>query len=120
MQRTAPAMPYVQRNSAGRIVALMASGTSGEFLPPQHPEVIEFLATPSGDGSEDTANVDLFVSDLKMIRVIEDVIDILIAKNVIMFSELPLPVQEKILQKKGQREKLFGGVGNILSDGEIF
>ena len=38
--------------------------------------------------------------DLDMVRVIEDVIDILIDKNIMLFTDLPDPVQNKILFKK--------------------
>ena len=58
--------------------------------------------------------IEMLVSDLKMIRVIEDVIDILMAKNLIIFSDLPSAVQEKILKQKGRREKLFGTGGDII------
>ena len=107
-------MPYVQRDEHGRISALTAAaGSSAEFLPTEHPEVIQFLAA---DGH--TPSIDLLLADIKMIRVIEDLIDILISKNVIMFSELPAPVQHKLLQKKGQREKLFGGASNLIGSEE--
>jgi len=91
----------------------MSGGSSGEFLPVEHPEVLQFLAGPAEGGGADASGLEMLLSDLKLIRVIEDVIDLLIAKRVIIFSELPLPVQQKILQKKGKREKLFGG-GDII------
>ncbi|OIQ92480.1 hypothetical protein GALL_255530 [mine drainage metagenome] len=107
-------MPYVERDERGAISSLTRSGgNSGEFLPGDHPEVLLFLAGATEGGGADGAGLELLLSDLKLIRVIEDVIDLLIAKRVIIFSELPLPVQQKILQKKGKREKLFGG-GDIL------
>jgi len=121
-------MPYLERNSSGAVVALTSepSGPEAEFVAPDHPDVLLFLAAGPGrpDSSsrsaDGNANIDLLATDLSMIRVIEDVIDILITKNIIMFSELPLPVQEKLLRKKGQREKLFG-VGDVIgnSDEEV-
>ena len=108
-------MPYIQRNDEGRISSLTLSGdASSEFLPVEHPEVLQFLAVQAGDKAGDTSSLEMLLSDLKLIRVIEDVIDLLIAKRVIIFSELPLPVQQKILLKKGKREKLFGGGVDIL------
>ena len=108
-------MPYIDRNEEGRISALTMSGdASREFLPVEHPEVLQFLAGPAEEGESGTSGVEMLFSDLKLIRVIEDVIDLLIAKRVIIFSELPLPVQQKILQKKGKREALFGGGVDIL------
>lgn len=110
-------MPYVERNAAGIVVAMTAEPgpSSREQLPAMHPDVLHFLAADARGEGEDG----LLAADLKMIRVIEDVIDLLVSKNVIMFSELPVPVQNKILAKKGQREKLFGSGGSILSEGDI-
>lgn len=108
-------MPYIQRNEQGKIFSLTMSGEATcEFLPVEHPEVLQFLAGPTEEGENGTSSLEMLFSDLKLIRVIEDVIDLLIAKRVIIFSELPLPVQQKILQKKGKREKLFGAGVDIL------
>lgn len=107
-------MPYIQRDEHGKVVALtFAEGTSSEFLPAENPEILQFLA-----GKDDASSLELLLSDLKMIRVIEDLIDIMIAKNIIIFSELPLPVQQKILLKKGHRDKLFGSGGDIIGSEE--
>lgn len=116
-------MPYVQRNPSGDVVALTAEpGESRETLCADAPEVIAFLAGVSDAGEHKSGNAgsagDLLLADLKMIRVIEDVIDLLIAKNVIIFSELPAAVQSKILQKRGQREKLFGSGADIIGSDE--
>ncbi len=111
------AMPYVERNEQGSISSLRQSGGSdSEFLPVEHPEVLQFLVASADDAGENVSSIEMLFSDLKLIRVIEDVIDLLIAKGVIIFSELPLPVQQKILQKKGKREKLFGEVDIIGSE----
>ncbi len=110
-------MPFVQRNADGCIVSLLGeSGMVSEFLPPAHPEVIEFLARGTQAGSD--ASLALLQEDLKLIRAIEDVIDLLISKNLIIFSDLPLPVQQKILKKRGTREKLFGSGSDILGSEE--
>jgi len=108
-------MPYIQRNEEGRISTLTMSGDAPcEFLPVEHPEVLQFLSAPAGSNAGNTSDLEMLLSDLKLIRVIEDVIDLLIAKRIIIFSELPLPVQQKILLKKGKRDKLFGSGGDIL------
>lgn len=106
-------MPYVQRDPAGKILALTSEpGASGEILPAEHPEVLQFLSqTPSGSSE---LNLAFLMEDLKMIRAIEDVIDLLISKNVIIFSELPVAVQQKILKKRGYRERLFGQGGSLI------
>ncbi len=113
-------MPYLKRNSAGDVIALTTSQSEDavEWAAADSPDVLVFLATTNTAPDPGQANkLEMLAADLSLIRVIEDVIDILIAKNVIIFSELPPPVQEKLLRKKGQREKLFGE-GDILSSDE--
>ena len=44
--------------------------------------------------------------DADFIRVLEDVIDLLIDKSVIQFTELPDPVQSKLLNRRRYREEL--------------
>ena len=110
-------MPFVQRNHDGQIIAITQSASgSGEYLPVDHPELAIFLASPGMSDGPEMKSLQMLFSDLKMIRVIEDVIDILMAKNLIIFSDLPPAVQEKILQQKGRREKLFGVGGDIIAD----
>lgn len=55
--------------------------------------------TDSGSGVFET-------SDMKLIRVIEDVIDLLITKNVICITELPPPVQAKLMERRSLRHSL--------------
>ena len=101
-------MPYVQRNQAGSIVSLTALPVSDkdQFVLPSDPEVIHFLSHPMvGDIKSEKPAMELFAADLKMIRVVEDLIDLLTAKGIIMFSELPAVAQEKILCKKTVREQ---------------
>jgi hypothetical protein len=112
-------MPYVQRNADGRIDTLTGEpGSTTEFLPGEHPEVLQFLAQHQGAGSPDEAGLALLQEDLKLIRAIEDIIDLLISKNVIIFSELPVAVQQKIMKKRGYREKLFGVGGDLIGSEE--
>lgn len=42
-------------------------------------------------------------TDLEMIRVYEDVVDVLISKRVICLTDLPLAAQEKLLRRKHMR-----------------
>lgn len=44
--------------------------------------------------------------DTGMIRALEDVVELLMAKNVIMFTDLPEQVQNKLNEKKAIRSKL--------------
>ena len=108
-------MPFIKRNSDGQIVAITQSlEVGGDCLPVDHPELLGFLASSGISDAENLKGLEMLSSDLKMIRVIEDVIDILISKNLIIFSDLPLAVQEKLLLQKGRRERLFGAGVDII------
>ncbi len=109
-------MPFIRRTAEGAIDSLHRRDEGGvEFLPDDHPDVRAFLgaAPAQGDG---------FASlDADFIRVIEDVIDTLISKNVINITDLPLEAQTKLFGRKGYREragqdalKLFGDDGSSI------
>ncbi len=115
-------MPYVQRNPSGVIVSLTVLPVSKEdqFLKPDDPEVIKFLSHPEIGGDLRTqSEFELFAADLKMIRVVEDLIDLLTQKGIIMFSELPAPVQEKILCKKSARESFQHSCDILVNDNSL-
>lgn len=62
-------------------------------------------------------------ADADFIRVLEDVIDLLVDKEVIQFTELPGPVQSKLLNRRRYREALRGpsDTTHLLdADDEIF
>lgn len=50
--------------------------------------------------------VELLRSDLEMIRVYEDVVDVLISKRIICLTDLPRAAQEKLLRRKHLRSLL--------------
>lgn len=96
-------MPYVKRDENGQIVMVseVARADALEALAVDAPELRAFVErlTDSGSGVFET-------SDMKLIRVIEDVIDLLIAKNVICITELPPPVQTKLMERRSLRQSL--------------
>jgi len=57
-------------------------------------------------------------SDLEIARVTEDLIYLLVQKNVILFTELPEIVQDKLLSREKLRDKLSGAIISPLSDDE--
>jgi hypothetical protein len=92
-------MPYVRRDDAGRIDSLHRSAQPGcELLPDDHPDVQAFV----GNGGKD----DFSRLDADFVRVIEDVIDTLIVKNVINITELPEQAQAKLFARKSFRERV--------------
>ena len=133
-------MPYIQRDDQGRIDSLHrhASPLASEFLPDDDPEVLAFVGVGvvSGSGAAATAGSDtggdaggdaggdsLVRMDASFVRVIEDLIDLLMVKNVITLTDLPIQAQNKLLARKSFRDKsgasslrLFGDAG---SDGPL-
>lgn len=97
-------MPYVSRGPDGKVTALFESPRqeAGEELPVSHPDIAEFLSTAGGTTQD--ARQQLVQSDLDMIRVIEDLIELLIQKGTILITDLPEGAQEKLMQ----RQKLRG------------
>jgi hypothetical protein len=91
-------MPYVARNTDGRISAVAAEATdaANEWLDPAQPELQEFLARimPVDD---------LARSDQPLIRVVEDLVNTLIDKNLIRFTDLPEAAQQKLMLRRSLR-----------------
>ncbi len=109
-------MPYVVRNAAGEIEALRRDGAAdgAEELPVDHPDVVAFL----GNGSPDVLHA-LSVSDADMARITEDLIDCLIAKNIINFTDLPDAAQAKLIARRKLRAKL-SPLQELIEDDEDF
>ena len=60
---------------------------------------------PDDAAARDPA-AELMRSDADMVRVLEDLIDVLIERGVIKFTDLPKPAQVKLLQRKDSRTNL--------------
>ena len=85
---------------------LIASLTAGQIafdqVPPNDPELRAFLQ----DAGNDQARERLSEPDLEMVRVIEDLVDVLIGKNVFNFTDLPRIAQKKLLNRRQLRRNL--------------
>ena len=93
-------MPYVRRNPSGAIDSLhrQPDAWADEFLPDEHAEVQSFIGRPvEGDGFSRL--------DADFVRVIEDVIDTLIVKNILNITDLPAEAQAKLFARKSFRER---------------
>ncbi|MCM1511822.1 MAG: hypothetical protein NC112_01695 [Oxalobacter formigenes] len=114
-------MPYVQRNKQGGIIALTAEPIreDDQLLGLDNPEIMQFLADGSAAG-QNRRHAELLIQDLRQIRILEDLIDLLTRKGVILFSELPAAAQKKILNKKSAREKLEHTGGILVQDETLF
>jgi len=95
-------MPYIKRDSAGQIAVVSNEplGDNGEEISVDAPELRTYLSNLSEDGNVFES------SDMKMIRAIEDVIDLLIVKNIISITDLPAAVQHKLLERRSLRHSL--------------
>lgn len=98
-------MLYIKRDDTGNIIALNHKPEPGaeEQKSILDDEILEFL-----DNSVDTDPwVQLLsLSDISIIRILEDLIDLLIRKKIILFTELPEEAQKKISERKRVRKKI--------------
>ncbi|CEK11073.1 hypothetical protein [Legionella hackeliae] len=100
-------MVYIKRDNEGKICALYETGSAEmEALDMHHPEVLQFLARCDSE-----KQWELLQSDLKLIRVLEDLIDVLISKNLIRITDFPQPVIDKLLSRQSIRKRLSGAIG---------
>jgi hypothetical protein len=99
-------MPFVKRNEQGEVIAVSESKAPDytEELSKDDPAVAAFIARV---GSTSASSLD--ASDQDFVRVLEDVVELLITKGLILFTELPTNAQEKIMR----RQKMRSQVGNL-------
>ena len=94
-------MPYVKRDEQGRITALnLEPGDGTVEMPAGTPELCEFMRKTGVEMGT------LQQSDMRLVRVLEDLIDLLITRDVIRFTDLPLPAQEKLMERRSMRQSL--------------
>ena len=96
-------MPFVSRDAEGRIMAVAAEPTAAatEAIDAEAPELQAFLARISPNGTNDLAR-----TDLGLIRVVEDLIETLMDKNVLRFTDLPEAAQQKLVARRSLRRSL--------------
>lgn len=98
-------MLYVARDDNNDICAIYNKPTKDavECLPKAHPDVVRFMAGNEGKGDEAFSRFQLSLSDLSMARVIEDLVEVLIKKEVITFEDLPDEALSKIMRRQEAR-----------------
>lgn len=92
-------MPYIKRDSNGQIQAVSFVKTK-DF---QEKMECEDDAAKLVLSMLNSKNLDAIASDLEMARVVEDLIDTLVAKSIISINDLPQAVQLKLLKRKNYR-----------------
>lgn len=110
-------MPHVIRNADGKIIAVLSEQSEGsDMVGSNDPELQRFLQS---DSPELRAQRELLESDMGLIRVIEDLIDVLIERGAIMFTDFPEPVQKKLLSRRGLRKE-FSYLDDLFNTDESF
>lgn len=108
-------MAYILRNSLGEVVAVSATenpGAGWTFAEDNSKEYLGFL-------ERSLAKSDPFrESDIHLARVLEDLITLLIERNMIRFTDLPPGAQKRLndresLRKKTQLSTLLDDNGHI-------
>lgn len=93
---------YVRRDVTGRIVSISRALTPDhtERCSPEQPDVAAFVQKLA------PRNAALRESDLSLIRALEDLIDVLIHKEILRLTDLPDSVQAKLLARRRLRGSL--------------
>jgi hypothetical protein len=106
-------MPFVSRDRTGRISGVFDKPTpqAREQIHPNSPELAAFR---KGTGAQNVRSR-LGQSDTEMARITEDLIDVLIAKNIINFTDFPGQAQQKLINRRNLRSNL-SSLTNLVSD----
>ena len=101
-------MPYIVRDDEGKIQRISTRPLMGsEMLPHHHAEVTEFLKSRQQNPDEVTRVVsELRDTDADMTRAIEDLITVLLKKNILKMTDLPRQVQDRMAARSKLRVKL--------------
>jgi hypothetical protein len=84
---------------------------------------VESEVEVTDDGSEASGNIDgtalrqLDASDLEMARITEDLIDLLIGRNIINFTDFPGMAQAKFINRRALRSNM-SALTNLVGDEE--
>lgn len=106
-------MFYVTRHADGSIQSVSKLQEPGsEPMDMHHPELQGFFQTQGAAPA--------FVAvDADFVRVIEDLIDTLIMKNVIRHTDLPAAAQKKLILRKGLRNRVQGALNLWGGDDQV-
>ncbi len=104
-------MLYATHDAQGQITGLFDRPTDGAVqVAADNPDVLHFLELAEGTNPLLTF---LQRSDMDLVRVVEDLVELLVDRNVILFTELPAAAQQKLLSRKKVRESL-GDTGELM------
>jgi hypothetical protein len=95
-------MAYVFKNAQGAVVAASASENLGKgwmFVEDNTKEYLEFLENSLAGGAQ------FRESDIQLARVLEDLISMLIERNIIRFTDFPQAAQKRLNDRQGMRKR---------------
>jgi len=95
-------MAYILKNQLGQILAASASENMGEgweFVENSNADYLAFLET------ELSNHAAFRESDIQLARVLEDLINILIERNLIQFTDFPNAAQKRLNDRQSMRSK---------------
>jgi hypothetical protein len=112
-------IPFVKRNQAGEVIAAYAEAQpdAGEYLAPDSAELSPLVSAASAEAGTVQAMTE---SDLDLVRVLEDLVNALLHKNVIQPTYLPEEARAKILQRQRMRGELDELTGLLVEDEPTF
>ena len=110
-------MFYAERDQNGTIIAIRRDndGDNVDSEPLSGEQLEEFLATEFGQSSYLLL---LRSADRNMIRVLDDLIQVLVKKNIIMLTDLPAEAREKLGRRQEVRRRMHEN-GNELTVKDI-
>lgn len=100
-------MIYAKRDADGAVVAVSREPVEGDGWAEAAADDEAVIAF--GRRIAESANP-MNSSDLGLVRVLEDLIELLIERSVIRFTDLPQPAQYKLMERRGAREALKQGI----------
>lgn len=99
-------MVYVKRNAEMQIIAVsrdagaIAGDAGWSEAADNAPEILDFCNALAQESDP------LRRSDLGFVRVLEDVIDLLVERSIIRFTDLPPAAQSKLMERRSARAEL--------------
>ncbi|MDO9139229.1 MAG: hypothetical protein Q7U38_02720 [Methylobacter sp.] len=108
-------MPYALQDDAGKILALyeQQEDINAQWLDDNAPAVVSFKQNllVSAKTAQQLAS-----SDMELIRVLEDVVELLIKKQIFVFTDLPEFAQAKLSKRQKMRSDMVSLTSLIGND----
>jgi hypothetical protein len=113
-------MPYVIRDADGKIVQVFEQPVSGksEEVSTDSEDYRRYVDDHAAQSAEELRR-QLAASDVGMTRLVEDLVDVLIGKGVIKFTDLPPAAGAKYLERQSARQRLHTYKNLIVDEKDI-